>query len=247
MPKRPFNYQSVAGDYQYQALHKGLPMQRFWHKGKLIVWDELISPLISGENKYPIIEIGCGAGLLLEHLAPLPQMKIGVDINSQSLTFLSSRYDQINHQNYFFPVTAFGESLPFTENYFGGAILSEVIEHLDDPRLIIQEAYRVLRPGGWCYLTTPNYRSFWPVMEKILDISGLTPPMVDAQHVFPFDQNKLLDLVKGWKLELITSFYSLSPFLSILSENGGIGLLKRELLTNSKWGMLLACLVRKPI
>jgi SAM-dependent methyltransferase len=247
MPKGPFNYQSVAGDYQYQAMHEGLPMQRFWHKGKLIVWDELISPMISDEDTYPIIEIGCGAGLLIEHLAPLPHMKIGVDINSQALGFLSNRFNQIHHENYFFPVAAFGESLPFPENFFGGVILSEVIEHLVDPRLIIQEAYRILRPGGWCYLTTPNYRSFWPVMEKILDISGITPRMADAQHVFPFDQRKLLDLVKGWKMELITSFYSLSPFLSILSENGGIGLLKREWLSNSKWGMLLACLVRKPI
>ncbi len=247
MPKLHFDYHSVAGDYQYQAMHKGLPMQRFWHKGKLIAWDELISPMISGDIEYPIIEVGCGAGLLLEHLAPLPQMKIGVDINTQALTFLSNRFDQLNQKDLFFPVSAFGEMLPFEDNYFGGLILSEVIEHLHDPKLILQEAYRVLRPGGWCYLTTPNYRSFWPEMEKILDISGLTPRMSGAQHVNPFNQKKLIDHLKSWQIEFVTSFYFFSPFLSIISETSGIWLLRKECKANIKWGMLLACLVRKPI
>ena len=247
MPKLHFDYHSVAGDYQYQAMHKGLPMQRFWHKGKLIAWDELISPMISGNLKYPIVEVGCGAGLLLEHLAPLAQMKIGVDINTQALTFLSNRFGQLNQKGLFFPISAFGEMLPFADNYFGGLILSEVIEHLHDPKLILQEAYRVLRPGGWCYLTTPNYCSFWPVMEKILDISGLTPRMSGAQHVNLFNQKKLIDHLKSWQIELVTSFYFFSPFLSIFSEKSGIWLLRKECKANIKWGMLLACLVRKPI
>jgi len=247
MPRLPFNYHSVAGDYQYQALHKGLPMQRFWHKGKLIVWDELISPLISDEIEYPIIEVGCGAGLLLEHLAPLPQIKIGVDINTQALTFLSNRYDQLSQKGLFFPISAFGERLPFKDNYFGGLILTEVIEHLHDPRFILKEAYRVLRPGGWCYLTTPNYGSFWPMMEKILDISGLTPRMAGAQHVYPFDQKKLINHLNSWQIELVTSFYFFSPFIANISEKSGIWLLRKEIKANIKWGMLLVCLVRKPI
>ena len=247
MPKVPFDYQSVDGDYQSRAMHTGLPMQRFWHKGKLIVWDELILPLISGDPQYPIIEVGCGSGLLIEHMAHFPQMKVGVDINYQALNYLSNRFNEISAKGLFFSVSAFGELLPFADNYFEGLILSEVIEHLPDPKLILLEAYRVLRPGGWCYLTTPNYRSFWPVMEKILDFSGLTPSMSGSQHVFPFNQNKLIDLIKGWRIELITSFYSLSPFISIFSEKSGIWLLKKECKVKSRWGMLLACLVRKPI
>jgi len=247
MPKVPFNYQSVAGDYQYQAMHRGYPMQRFWHKGKLIVWDELIAPLISDDPLYPIIEVGCGAGLLLEHLAPLAQMKIGVDINTQALTFLSNRFDHLSQKSLFLPISAFGEMLPFADNYFGGLILSEVIEHLQDPKLILQEAFRVLRPGGWCYLTTPNYRSLWPVIEKVLDISSLTPQMAGTQHIYPFDHRKLLDLIKNWRMELITTFYLFSPFLSLVSEKKASWLLKQEYKAKTNYGMLLTCLVRKPI
>jgi len=36
-----FDYDSVAGDYQYRALHSGHPMQRFWHGGKLTMIDQL--------------------------------------------------------------------------------------------------------------------------------------------------------------------------------------------------------------
>jgi 2-polyprenyl-3-methyl-5-hydroxy-6-metoxy-1,4-benzoquinol methylase len=92
MTKATFNYDAIVGDYQFQAMHNGFRMQRFWHKGKLLIWDELIAPLISSDIHYPIIEVGCGAGLLLEHLATCPQLKIGVDINYQALIFLSNRF-----------------------------------------------------------------------------------------------------------------------------------------------------------
>lgn len=226
MPKFHFNYHSVAGDFQYQVMPKGLPMQRFWHKGKFIAWDKLISPMISGDIEYPVIEVGYGVGFLIEHLTP---------------------FDRLNQKDLFFPVSTFGEMLPFEDNYFGGPILSEVIEHWHDPKFILQEAYRVLRPGGWCFLTTPNYRSFWPVTGKILDISGLKSRMSDTQHVNSFNQKKLIDHLKSRQIEFDTSFYFFSLFLSIISEKSWICLLRKECKANIKWGMLLASLVRKPI
>lgn len=45
--------------------------------------------------------------------------------------------------------------LPITDNIYDGAICSEVLEHVSDPRLVAQEAHRVLKPGGILLICVP--------------------------------------------------------------------------------------------
>ena len=47
----------------------------------------------------------------------------------------------------------------FPDNYFDAVLLSHVIEHVRDPRALLSECFRVLAPGGWLSLTTPNINS----------------------------------------------------------------------------------------
>jgi 2-polyprenyl-3-methyl-5-hydroxy-6-metoxy-1,4-benzoquinol methylase len=46
--------------------------------------------------------------------------------------------------------------LPFRNNYFDVIIAIEVIEHLYNPDHAVLEAKRLLRPGGFLILSTPN-------------------------------------------------------------------------------------------
>ena len=114
MPKPSFNYQAVAGDYQYRAMLAGPPLQRFWHAGKLLVWDELIAPCVRNDPQFPLIEVGCGAGLLLQHLAQEPILKVGTDINFQALQFLHQRFIEIGNPQLFLAVMSEGEQSPLS-------------------------------------------------------------------------------------------------------------------------------------
>ncbi|GAB4244108.1 MAG: methyltransferase domain-containing protein [Acidobacteriota bacterium] len=51
------------------------------------------------------------------------------------------------------------ESLPFAAARFDVAIHTQVLEHVRDPRVVLQELGRVLRPGGRLFLTAPQG---WP-------------------------------------------------------------------------------------
>jgi 2-polyprenyl-3-methyl-5-hydroxy-6-metoxy-1,4-benzoquinol methylase len=57
--------------------------------------------------------------------------------------------------------------LPDRENAFDAVIAAEVIEHLENPRFMIREIFRILRPGGVALITTPNNES-WRSMLALL-------------------------------------------------------------------------------
>ncbi len=48
------------------------------------------------------------------------------------------------------------ENLPHSDNSFDFVTCTEVIEHLENYRLIVRETFRVTKPGGLAIFTTPN-------------------------------------------------------------------------------------------
>ena len=51
-------------------------------------------------------------------------------------------------------------SLSYKDSTFDAVTCLDVVEHLLDPGSLIDEIYRVLKPGGQLVLTTPNIRNF---------------------------------------------------------------------------------------
>jgi len=244
-----FDYHSVAGDYQYRALHSGHPMQRFWHRGKLVMIDQLIRPHLRAGAR--LLEIGCGAGNLLLQATVAGSYPVALDLSVQALTFVRSRLEEAQSgsqaPNGFACTQAVGESLPFPENTFDCILLSEVIEHLEEPEISIREAVRVLCPGGRLLITTPNYRSFWPLMEWAVDRLNMAPKMAGEQHISRFHPSSLKKMLiqSGLSMEYAGSIYSFSPFLSLISPERANRQLQRELSVCSPWGMILVSVALK--
>ncbi|HSL31917.1 MAG TPA: class I SAM-dependent methyltransferase [Anaerolineales bacterium] len=244
-----FDYHSVAGDYQYRALNSGHAMQRFWHRGKLTMIDLLISPhLIEGSR---LLEIGCGAGNLLLQASVPGSYPVALDLSMQALTFVRSRLEGAlsgaEAPAGYACAQAVGESLPFISGSFDCVLMSEVLEHLAAPEISVCEALRVLRPGGRLLITTPNYRSFWPVMEWLVDRLNMAPKMAGEQHISRFHPSSLEQLLveSGLRLEYSGSMYQLSPFLSMFSSKQAERQLIRELKRRSSWGMILVAVAIK--
>ncbi len=79
----------------------------------------------------------------------------GCDLN---LIRLERQKDYLND---YFKINGDALKLSFKENSFDLIILQDVIEHLPDVKLLINEVIRVLKSGGIVYISTPNKYSIF--------------------------------------------------------------------------------------
>jgi SAM-dependent methyltransferase len=177
---------------------------------------------------------------------------VALDLSMQALTFVRSRLEEAasgpDGPCAYACIQSIGELLPLPGNSFDCVLLSEVIEHLPVPAVPILEARRVLRPGGRLLVTTPNYRSLWPVMEWMVDRSNKAPRMAGEQHISKFNPASLRRLLAECRLdvEYFGTIYNLSPFLSLVSQPSAEKQLAREMDRPSSLGMILVAVAVKP-
>lgn len=99
-----------------------------------------------------ILDIGCGAGLLANPLAQDGHEVTGIDLSASSLE-IARKNDQTKRVRY---IHAKGEELPFSPRTFDAVIAMDLLEHVEKPELIIQEAAKVLKKGGLFFFHTFN-------------------------------------------------------------------------------------------
>lgn len=91
---------------------------------------------------------GCGLGTYLGKLAPDANPAIGLDIEHERTVQARQKTPRV--------VCGAGEFLPFPADSFDLILSHEVLEHVQDDRMAIQEMVRTLRPGGRLVLFCPN-------------------------------------------------------------------------------------------
>lgn len=64
----------------------------------------------------------------------------------------------------------FNKGIPCPDAFFDVVHAGQIIEHLNDTDKFVEELYRIIKPGGYCILSTPNLASWhnilWLAMGK---------------------------------------------------------------------------------
>jgi ubiquinone/menaquinone biosynthesis C-methylase UbiE len=106
-----------------------------------------------------ILDAGCGGGGMPLSLAEEAEWVAGLDLVDRFRDAGRTLAAERGIRNLRF-LQADGLDLPFQAASFDAVLSHAVIEHVADATRYLRECARVLRPGGWLYLSTAPYLSF---------------------------------------------------------------------------------------
>ena len=129
---------------EFKPLHQLNPLRTGYVTGRAAV------------NGEPVLDVGCGGGLLTEALATAGAVVTGIDMAPGPLSVArlhqhKSGLDSIRY------LESNAEALAHTESgQFAAVTCMEVIEHVPDPASLIQACADLTRPGGDVFFSTLN-------------------------------------------------------------------------------------------
>lgn len=132
--------------------------------------------LVNGARS--VVELGCGLSpfcVFASHSATVT----GLDLSGAAISFLQRQYPEVTW--------IVGDALvtPFEDASFDAVVCGELIEHLDEPELLLAEMHRICAPGGRMVLSTPQLE------------------FEDPEHVWEFSPDYFVG--KGFMVDVVSS------------------------------------------
>ena len=182
-----------------------------------------------------ILDIGCGLGMYVSQFRRFSEDVYGVDVDPDKVAQASQYLPNLR--------IAPAEELPFDDECFDVILLNEVIEHVDDDRRTIREAFRVLAPGGHIIIYAPNrlypfethgffFAGKYHGPCNLPIVANWVPNCVRgyfAPHVRIYTQPEIRDLFDGLDVEFVVQDH-IFPGCDNWAERGFWGRLFRDLM-----------------
>ncbi|MFH1313227.1 MAG: class I SAM-dependent methyltransferase [Candidatus Eisenbacteria bacterium] len=231
----------IGGDYQYRALVEGHAVQRFWHYTKQLSIDRFLPPHRSDR----VLDVGCGSGVISAFLAERAAEVLGLDGNGDAIAFARRQFQAPNLRfEHALVDEDFKIDTPIDKIY-----CLELIEHVyhAQAQRMLSHFRSILTGNGSVFITTPNYRSPWPIIEWLMDKMKIAPQMDEHQHVERYNRRRLVDLCgrAGFTVETIATTSFLAPWIAPLSWAWAEKVNEMETGCRTVPGCVIICVLRK--
>jgi len=195
-----FTKQDVAANYdQYYQTEIGKKVSQ--------IEENLFNDLLTNIPKTDMLELGCGTGQWTEYFINKGFKLTGIDVSDEMLKFAHSKNLNADFIN------ADSSQIPFDDNSFSTVSSITMLEFVEDQNTVLQEAYRVLKPGGWLILGCLNANSELGKNRKNDEVFG------KANFLNPEKLNQKLHAFSNLKMNFGVYF---SPTFEILDGNSEI-------------------------
>jgi SAM-dependent methyltransferase len=163
--------------YHFEKLH---------HLLRLVAFD--------GYRGRSVLEVGCGAGVDLARFAKGGAQVTGVDLAASAIALARANFEQQGLEGRF--EIADGERLPFPDNSFDLVYAHGVVQYTANPRRLVEECRRVLKPNGEAIFQGYNRISWLHALSKLMKV-GLEHD--DAPVILKFSIGEFRRLLGGFR------------------------------------------------
>ncbi len=130
---------------EFRPLHQINPLR--------LGWIEQCAGPLDGRR---IVDVGCGGGILSEAMARKGAQVLGVDLAERSLKVAQLHAMEAGIDNAQYREVAAEVLADEQPGQFDIVTCMEMVEHVPDPSSIIAACAKLVKPGGWVFLSTLN-------------------------------------------------------------------------------------------
>lgn len=130
---------------EFRTLHQINPLR--------LGWIEQCAGPLDGRR---IVDIGCGGGILSEAMARKGAQVLGVDLAERSLKVAQLHAMEAGIDNVRYREVAAEVLADEQPGQFDLVTCMEMVEHVPDPAAIVAACAKLVKPGGWVFLSTLN-------------------------------------------------------------------------------------------
>ncbi len=162
----------------YDEIHQRKAGVRFfWHDLKF----RAVANRLDGAGK--VLDVGCGPGTFIGNYLDGVEC-LGIDLSAPQVDYANRRYGTAEHRFSTERLAGLGER-------FDAITMIELLEHLPpaDARRLLAEARGLLSTTGRLVVTTPNYRSLWPLIEW--GVNRVSRVGYEQQHINKYERGRL--------------------------------------------------------
>lgn len=158
------------------------------------------------------LDIGTGDGAFLERLLDMGFTNVsGIEPSSAPIKAARSDIQKLIKQGFF-------DSKHYKPNSFSLISCFQTLEHLDEPKKVVNAAFELLKPGGAIFTISHNHRS---LSAKIL---GTKSPIFDIEHLQLFSPKSIRFLLENLGFQKvivfpILNYYPLRYWIRLLPFN----------------------------
>lgn len=136
-----------------------LEERHFWFLGRRAIFAHLLERQLDGRRDLRILDVGCGAGGMLEMLARYGEVT-GIDTSPELIDFCHERG---------FERTRVGSAYepPVEPGSIDLLTMFDTLEHIPDDRLALDRSRTALAPGGMLFASVPAYQFLYANNDRV--------------------------------------------------------------------------------
>lgn len=171
--------------------HRELEDSHWWFLGRWRIFssllDRYLTPLPPTAPDREVLDVGTGMGGSLDHLAAYGSV-MGVEGDADAVAFCHER----GHPDVF---QATLPPIPLEADRFDLVTCLDVLEHVDRDQALLDDARRVLKPGGLCLISVPAFEWMWGRQDVV------------AHHKRRYRADGVRELMQGSGFEIVRLSY----------------------------------------